>query len=271
MNARYEAARRRAVAAQAEATRRLQEALEALARALSTSQCRTVGGTNGQTASISCPLDTTGTPDTDDDTDADALIAVSAPETPVVGEALGAGQLDQALSAALADWQAAGGDTSGISATVGDLGGLTLGATSGRQITIDSDAAGWGWGAMDLGTAVRHEVGHALGLGHGGGLMDPSLSPGETRGVASAPALPGAETEPAAGEAVEAAEGAESSTATSDADPRDLTAGDRPGRRIGRGTNEGGAGSAAAPQPPVGRLPEERQRSRSPVASFGAP
>ena len=72
MNAKYEAARRRALAAQAEATRRLQEALEALARALSTSQCHTVSGTNGQTASISCPLDTTGTPDTDD-TDADAF------------------------------------------------------------------------------------------------------------------------------------------------------------------------------------------------------
>ena len=51
-------ARRRAQLAQAEATARLQEALQALARALSTSQCHTVGGTNGQQASISCPLDT---------------------------------------------------------------------------------------------------------------------------------------------------------------------------------------------------------------------
>ncbi len=51
------AARRRALAAQAEANRRLREALEALAKALSTSSCKTVGGTNGQQASISCPLD----------------------------------------------------------------------------------------------------------------------------------------------------------------------------------------------------------------------
>ena len=62
--AKIEEARRRALAAQAEATARLQEALQALARALSTSQCHTVGGTNGQTASISCPLDTSGSTDT---------------------------------------------------------------------------------------------------------------------------------------------------------------------------------------------------------------
>ena len=43
-------------AAQAEADARLQEALAALAKALSTSQCTTVGGTNGTQASISCPM-----------------------------------------------------------------------------------------------------------------------------------------------------------------------------------------------------------------------
>ena len=42
--------------AQAEANAQLQKALEALAKALSTSQCKSVGGTNGEPASISCPL-----------------------------------------------------------------------------------------------------------------------------------------------------------------------------------------------------------------------
>ena len=241
--AKIEEARRRAGAAQAEATRRLQEALEALARALSTSQCHTVGGTNGQTASISCPVNTTDTT-TDPATEPDTLVATSAPETPVSGEALDAGQLDQALAAAFADWQAAGGDTSGISATVGDLDGLTLGATAGRQITIDSDAAGWGWGAMDLGTVVRHEVGHALGLGHGGGLMAPSLAPGETRGVDSAPALPGAESATATGDAVEEVDGVETSTAPSEAatEPSQQQTG-------ANGGSDEGVTSSAAPTP----------------------
>src|SRR4051794_29097595 len=53
-------ARQRALAARDEANRRLREALEALAKALSTSSCHTVGGTNGQQASISCPLDDAG-------------------------------------------------------------------------------------------------------------------------------------------------------------------------------------------------------------------
>ncbi len=43
--------------AQASANAQLQEALAALAKALSTSQCTTVGGTNGQPASISCPME----------------------------------------------------------------------------------------------------------------------------------------------------------------------------------------------------------------------
>ena len=47
--------------AQLDANRRLQEALEALAKALSSSQCTTVGGQNGTAASISCPLDNGGT------------------------------------------------------------------------------------------------------------------------------------------------------------------------------------------------------------------
>jgi hypothetical protein len=50
-------AAQQAAQAQAAADAQLQEALAALAKALSTSQCTTVGGTNGQPASISCPMD----------------------------------------------------------------------------------------------------------------------------------------------------------------------------------------------------------------------
>ena len=46
----------KAQSAKAQADAKLKEALEALAKALSTSQCSTVGGTNGQPASISCPM-----------------------------------------------------------------------------------------------------------------------------------------------------------------------------------------------------------------------
>ena len=122
---------------------------------------------------------------------------------------LSGGQLDGALAQATAEWRAAGADVAGISAGVGDLGGLTLGSTSGSHITVDPDAAGWGWDVnhpgdpagqhMDLLTVVRHEVGHALGLDHtAAGLMSETLSPGETRSVASAPELPAAQQEPPA-------------------------------------------------------------------------
>jgi hypothetical protein len=53
-------------------------------------------------------------------------------------------------------------------------------------VAISADAAGYGWsadgGAMDLQTAVLHEMGHLAGLpdeaGHPGDLMADALAPG---------------------------------------------------------------------------------------------
>ena len=74
--------------------------------------------------------------------------------------------------------------------SIDDLAGMQLGYTVGTTVTIDLDAAGWGWdvsgGAADshmsLHAVVLHELGHVLGLEHeDDGVMQPSLHPGETR------------------------------------------------------------------------------------------
>jgi hypothetical protein len=82
-----------------------------------------------------------------------------------------------------------------INVQIDNFGGLILGQEDGNTITIDSDAAGWGWfvdptpgqneeylampdgslqatvesdasGRMDLLTAISHEMGHVLGYTH---------------------------------------------------------------------------------------------------------
>ena len=63
-----------------------------------------------------------------------------------------------------------------------DLPGNTIGMAEGFTISIDSDAAGYGWsaGGMDLLSAVSHEMGHLLGFDHlEDTLMSPTLSAGE--------------------------------------------------------------------------------------------
>jgi len=152
----------------------LDEALAVLADALATNQCESVGGPLDSTTTISCPL--LQTPQQPDGA-AQPLHAPAAPAA--VGRVLGDAELQPTLHRVLAEWSAAGADVAGITAAVADLPGSKLGQASGRRILVDPVAGGWGWDRMDLASALRHETGHALGLGHSAaGLMAPVLLPG---------------------------------------------------------------------------------------------
>ena len=134
--------------------------------------------TSAQSASSSPELSATAAP------------PVGAPAaTPVT-----AAQLDSALEQAKAEWTSENptADLTGISAGLAELDGLRLAINSSGQITIDATAAGWGWtvsgGALDLRTAVLHEIGHVFGLEDAAddSLMGATLSAGETYTAAGA-------------------------------------------------------------------------------------
>jgi len=129
--------------------------------------------------------------------------------------ALRPAQVKPLLTEAIARWNAAGFNTSGLGGIrfqIADLGGTTLGLAGGHTIWLDDNAAGWGWfvdhtprsdsefirpgnqgerNRMDLLTVLEHEVGHLLGFGHGpDGVMQDTLTAGTRRTVSTVPVMP---------------------------------------------------------------------------------
>ncbi len=121
------------------------------------------------------------------------------PAPGIVATHLSQVQLDVIVSAAVARWEASGLTAAqnaylqNITFNIADMSGLYLGATNPGLVTIDSNAAGYGWyvdanpgddaefangsgtrltsdaggtpaGHIDLLTTVMHEMGHQLGL-----------------------------------------------------------------------------------------------------------
>jgi len=121
-------------------------------------------------------------------------------------QVLSQGALQPLVQEAIARWEATGLTAAQVSLLksasiqVADLGGTTLGLTSGNVITIDDNAASWGWfidatpandsefrkpgdqgeqNHMDLLTVFMHEMGHVLGLDHEPrGVRQETLAPG---------------------------------------------------------------------------------------------
>src|SRR5438874_40455 len=112
-------------------------------------------GTSVNTTTPSTTPTTSGTSATS--TASDALNAAALPDTPAdPSTSLTDEMLTAALNQGVAEWTAIGANVPAITASIEDLPDTQLGSFTGSSIVIDRDAAGWGWQAMDLLTAVRH-------------------------------------------------------------------------------------------------------------------
>src|SRR5205809_1900680 len=145
------------------------------------------------------------------------MAAVESPSGTGSAASLTADELAPVVAAAKARWFGAGRLTADqvsrlgqVQVGIADLDGLMVGVTAAELVTVDVNAAGWGWfvdptpmrdeeyrvrgdelvlregGAatarLDLLSAVLHELGHAIGLEHDTeGLMEPVLGAGVRR------------------------------------------------------------------------------------------
>jgi hypothetical protein len=141
-------------------------------------------------------------------TSVDYLPSLATATTPVTNAATLASILGTSLASSL------DANTTGVTLNIANLPNAAVGQTTGTAITLDTNAAGYGWyidpnpaantdflptsdpnvwiaapgsaaaGKMDMLSVLLHEYGHALGLDHSANpndFMAPDLQPGERR------------------------------------------------------------------------------------------